>query len=138
MKIVKLHSTPPLFQRAAIKFTAKKRGSHLSLTDVRSLSDSSSLSEIGKHIRDPLKRKGRRGWLKSRSRRFWILIGAAGVAILILAVYLPLFFHMRRQTVSVTGPLAQRWSADVIPNSYLIDIDTSEDEDTRVAVDLYS
>ena len=66
-------------------------------------------------------------WRKSRSRGFWVLLGAAVTTFLLLVVFLPYFL-----TRSVPVPLPTQ--ADIIPNSYLVDIKSAQDEPTRLAV----
>jgi hypothetical protein len=66
-------------------------------------------------------------WRKSRSRGFWVLLGAAVTTFLLLVVFLP-YFLTRSDPVPLPTP------ADIIPSSYLVDIKSAQDEPTRLAV----
>src|SRR5579859_5864423 len=66
-------------------------------------------------------------WRKSRSRRFWILVGSCVLSVLLLIIFLP-YFLTRPEPAS----LPER--PGVIPHSYMVDIKSANDEETRLAV----
>ena len=79
--------------------------------------------------------------MKSRSRRFWILIGAITLLISILIIALPIYFvtlqHKNESIVSPTVTPGVQKTSDIVPNSFLVDVATAEDEDTRAAVTIF-
>lgn len=87
------------------------------------------------------KKIGLRGWIKSRSRLFWVVAALSLLLIAGLAVSLPLFFRTRHvPSLTVQSPESSQNQtqpqkpADKVPHSFLIDINTAEDEETRAAV----
>jgi hypothetical protein len=66
-------------------------------------------------------------WRRSRSRRFWILVGAAVMAALLLVICLPYFLTRPEPSTLPMRP-------GVIPHSYLVDIKSADDEETRLSV----
>lgn len=85
------------------------------------------------------KKLGLRGWIKSRSRSFWIVAALSLLLIVGLAISLPLFFRKRHvSSLAVQSPETNQTQTqnpeNIVPHSFLIDIATAEDEDTRAAV----
>ena len=95
--------------------------------------------------KDVPNRRGRvSDWITSRSRRFWLIVVASMIFVLTVSILLGIFLMVRLQRSSAT-PMMPR-DAHIIPreqtnfyrrdlvHSYLVDIDTADDEATRVAV----
>jgi hypothetical protein len=84
------------------------------------------------------KKLGFRGWIKTRSRLFWVVTTLSLLLVAGLAVSLPLFFHTRNApSLTVQSPDASQNpnpSNNHVSHSFLIDIITAEDEETRAAV----
>jgi hypothetical protein len=104
------------------------------------------------------KKRGIRGWMKERSRVFWIVLVLSLLLIVGVSTTLPLFFlthhsqsHSLQIQESATNQLQGTTSQSkmpplqvqgttsqaqgtVIDHSFLVDIETAEDEPTRAAV----
>lgn len=75
----------------------------------------------------PSKMQRLKEWRKSRSRRFWILLGSGLTAVVLLVIFLP-YFLTRPEPASL--PVRP----GVIPHSYMVDIKSANDEETRLTV----
>jgi hypothetical protein len=85
----------------------------------------------------PAKKRGFRGWVRSNSRLFWIVLGLCLVFIAGTATVLSLFLKMHHSPIpAIQNPETPAVPTDkrTIPHSFLVDVDTAEDEDTRAAV----
>ena len=93
---------------------------------------------------DPLntystKRTGLKGWIKSRSRLFWVILAFSVLLVVGLTISLPLFFLTKPRPSQPFQILFQSLpqgsdQVTVVPHSFLVDINTADDEPTRVAV----
>jgi hypothetical protein len=104
------------------------------------------------------KKRGIRGWMKERSRVFWIVLVLSLLLIVGVGTALPLFFltrhpqsHVLQTQESATNQLQGTTSQSgmlplqlegitsqaqgtTIDHSFLVDVETAEDEPTRAAV----
>lgn len=88
------------------------------------------------------KKRGLRGWMKERSRVFWIVLVLSLLLLAGVGTTVPLFLlrhHPETQTLqtqdAATSPPEMKTSqGTTIDHSFLVDIDTAEDEPTRAAV----
>jgi len=83
-------------------------------------------------------------WIASRSRRFWLIVVVSTIFVLTVSIILGIYLMVRLPRSSAT-PMMPR-DARIIPreqtnfnrrdlvHSYLVDINTAEDEATRSAV----
>lgn len=88
-------------------------------------------SQIYSDDEDHKRKRSPSVWIKSKSRRFWIIAGLSLLLIVIIAVVLPLYFVTRSHDRS-SG--AQNYRMDSISRSVLVDIMSSDDEATRARV----
>jgi hypothetical protein len=87
------------------------------------------------------KKIGLRGWIKSRSRPFWVVVALSLFLIAGLAASLPVYFRTRHiPSLAVQSPEPSQNQTqpqnpgNTVLHSFLIDITTAEDEATRLAV----
>jgi hypothetical protein len=69
------------------------------------------------------------GWISSRSKLFWILFGASFLIVVVVAI-VPTVILTRLHSVSSDPPTL----TNVIPHSFMVDIESSPDDNTRAAV----
>src|SRR5579859_3888342 len=69
---------------------------------------------------------GFRGWLARRGKWFWSFVAISVLGMLFLSVVVPLFLVTRPATITKINA-----QADVIPNSFMVDIVSSDDEILR-------
>jgi len=90
-------------------------------------------------------RRGRASdWITSRSRRFWLVVVASTVFVLTVSIILGIYLMVRLHRSSATRMMPR--DARIIPreqtnfyrrdliHSYLVDINTADNEATRAAV----
>src|SRR5271154_2305728 len=94
--------------------------------------------------KDVPNRRGRASdWITSRSRRFWLIVVASIIFVLTVSIILGIYLMVRLHRSSAT-PMMPR-DARIIPretnfcrrdlvHSYLVDINTADDEAARAAV----
>ena len=69
------------------------------------------------------------GWIASRSKLFWILFGVIFLIVVIVAI-VPTVILTRLHSVPSDPPTL----TNVIPHSFMVDIKSSQEENTRAAV----
>ena len=84
-------------------------------------------------------------WIALRTRRFWLIVVFSTIVILLLGIILGIYLMARPHSVQTIPPgehIKPPEQKDVdsrdLTHSYLVDIDTAEDEPTRAAVELRS
>ena len=80
-----------------------------------------------------------RGWIQSKSRLYWVVIAASVILIAGVATVLPVFVltHHARNTIAAQYQNVsnhQMAQANKVTQSFLVDINSAEDEPTRAAV----
>jgi hypothetical protein len=75
------------------------------------------------------RKPGVKGWIASRSKLFWVLFGAIFLIVVVVAI-VPTIILTRPHSVPADPPSL----TNVVPHSFMVDIKSSPDENTRAAV----